>query len=193
MNYIVACYFKLMIFILLPTGRRSSSGQHRSRNQQQPFSGHSSGQRGQQQSLPSAAAGNSDPSKATGTPTVTKEAPSNKKPSSQGSTGSKSKEGKKGGNAVQQGVQNPSFKGVPSSAVPLQGAKTTAPPTQPRPLSSSGGTPTSHIPTTPDQKQTVSSNISPPGTSVEPTAAGQRRLAPSLSRNIQVCNIPVLL
>ena len=146
------------------TGRRFTSGQSRSRNQQQQFSGQTSGQKGQQQS---------DSTKAADTPAATKETPSGKK---SGAQGAKSKEGRKGSTtSAQQGSQNPPSKGVPAGAVPLQAEKTAAPP--PR-------TPTS------DQKQAApsGSSVSPPGgTGVESstTATGQRRVAPSLSRNIQ--------
>ena len=104
---------------------------------------------------------------------LTKEAPSSKK---SGTQGGKSKEGKKGGSAAQQGSQNPSSKGVPAGAEKIA--------TQPHTL---GSAPLPRTRTS-EQKQTaVSSNsISPSGGSnMEPSNAGQRRAVSSLSRNIQ--------
>ena len=121
----------------------------------------------------------SDSSKAVDTLTaLTKETPFSKK---SGAQGGKSKEGKKGSSTSQQGSQNPSSKGVPASAIPLQVEKTTA---------TVGGAPLPRTPSS-DQKQKSSSSVSPPGgTGVESSTAGtaatgQRRVAPSLSRNIQ--------
>ena len=127
----------------------------------------------------------SESSKATDTPTLTKETPSSKK---SGAQGGKSKEGKKS-NTVQQGSQIPPSKGVPAGAIPMHGEKTAAAATtQPHTL---GSAPLPRTPTS-DQKQTAvsGSSISPPGgTGVElstaATTTGQRRVAPSLSRNIQ--------
>ena len=101
---------------------------------------------------------------------LTKEAPSSKK---SGTQGGKSKEGKKGGSAAQQGNQNPSSKGVPAGAEKIATTLGSAP--LPRTQTS-------------EQKQTaVSSNsISPSGgTNMEPSNAGQRRAVSSPSRNIQ--------
>ena len=123
----------------------------------------------------------SDSIKATDMPPLSKETPSGKKA---GAQGGKSKEGKKGSSGGQQSGQSPSSsKGVPASAVPVQGEKSVS-------TALGGSAPPPCTPTS-DQKQTTVSGSSislPGGTGIESStapAAGQRRVAPSLSRNIQ--------